>query len=317
MALLLCAVESAPNVACFHPLKGYLKRGGGWTPKATDGYLDMPKSVPCGQCIGCRLERSRQWAVRCVHEAQLHKSNVFITLTYNDQKMPVGRSLDYVHFQKFMKRLRFKMGSNIRFYMCGEYGDQFKRPHYHALLFNVDFADKYMWRKTKSGFPQYRSKTLEDLWTDPDDGISYGNCEIGTVTFESAAYCARYIMKKITGHAAQSFYTDIDLETGEYTERVPEFNNMSRRPGIGKGWLDKYSSEVYPNDFVVMRGVKMKPPRFYDNHYELLSPDEYEIVKKKRVEDTRKHVDNNTPERLAVREHCAQAKLTRLVRPVE
>ncbi|AXH74125.1 MAG: replication initiator protein [Microviridae sp.] len=155
--------------------------------------------VPCGQCVGCRLERSRQWAIRCVHEASLHKKNCFITLTYNDEHLPENSSLDYRVFQLFMKRLRKKYGDNIRFYMCGEYGENFGRPHFHACLFNHDFSDKKLW-KTVNKMPLFRSAELEELWP-------FGFSSIGSVTFESAAYVARYIMKKITGEAAEKHYT--------------------------------------------------------------------------------------------------------------
>lgn len=160
----------------------------------------MPElQVPCGRCVGCRLERSRQWALRCIHEARMHKQNCFITLTYNDENLPADKSLHYEDFQKFMKRLRRKFGEGVRFYMCGEYGENLGRPHFHACLFGVDFADKKLWRKSPSGAFLYRSATLEQLWP-------FGYSSIGDVTFETAAYVARYIMKKITGEAAELHY---------------------------------------------------------------------------------------------------------------
>lgn len=157
-------------------------------------------TLPCGQCIGCRLERSRQWAVRCVHEASLHKRNCFITLTYNNDHLPEDRGLHYDHFQLFMKRLRKKYGEGIRFYMCGEYGEKLGRPHFHACLFNHDFSDKTPWKTTETGFKLFRSKELEELWP-------YGYSSVGAVSFESAAYVARYIMKKVNGEAAEMHYT--------------------------------------------------------------------------------------------------------------
>lgn len=156
--------------------------------------------VPCGQCVGCRLERSRQWAVRCVHESQLHKENCFITLTYASEHLPPDSSLHYRDFQLFMKRLRKKFtGKKIRFYMCGEYGENFGRPHFHACLFGHNFDDLKLW-KTQNNIPLYRSKILEELWP-------FGHSSVGSVTFESAAYVARYIMKKVTGEAAELHYT--------------------------------------------------------------------------------------------------------------
>ena len=292
---------------CFHPLHGYQGDDGKWRPSG-DG---RPLTIPCGQCIGCRLERSRQWAVRCMHEASLFDDrNVFVTLTYSDDTLPPDGSLDYRDFQLFMKRLRKKFGKGVRFYMCGEYGDSTGRPHYHAILFNISFPDRYVWRKTKTGFNQYRSKTLEDIW-------GLGNCEFGDVTFKSCAYVARYIMKKVNGDMATFHYCDIDPETGEILRELkPEFNNMSRRPGIGRDWIEKYSSDVYPNDFIVVNGKKCRPPKYYDKFFDTLDPDEMLSIKLDRELAARKFSDHITPERLAVREQVAQANLDRLVRPL-
>ena len=249
-------------MTCFSPLKGYKsseinpatgKRSLVFTPR--EGYYDLPIKVPCGQCIGCRLERSRQWAIRCVHEASLHDRNCFLTLTYDDYHVPLDGSLNKAHFQNFMKRLRKKYGVGIRYFHCGEYGEKFQRPHYHAIIFNHDFSDKYLW-SSKLGNDLYRSESLEGLWP-------YGHSSIGDVTFESAAYVARYITKKITGKEAEQHYEYCNKLTGEITQRQPEYVTMSRRPGIAKGWFDKYTTDVYPSDNIVIRGKKMKPPKYY------------------------------------------------------
>ena len=232
-----------------------------------DGFSDLPILLPCGQCIGCRLERSRQWAIRCMHEAQLHDENSYITLTYNDKNLPKDGSLNLRHFQLFMKRLRKKTGKKIRFYHCGEYGEKFKRPHYHACLFGYQFPDlRYF--KTINGNKLYTSKYLDSVWTNKN-GETMGFSTIGNVTFESAAYVARYIMKKINGEKAEAHY--VNKETGEILK--PEYTTMSRRPGgLGAEWLKKYKTDVYPGDFVVVRGKKMKPPKYYDRQYELTYP---------------------------------------------
>ncbi len=274
-------------------------------------FIDMPVTVPCGQCIGCRLDRSRQWAIRCVHEAQMHEHNSFITLTYNDDKLPPDRSLDLRHFQLFMKKLRTYLADNgfpkIRFYHCGEYGAEFGRPHYHSLIFGHDFPDKTLW-KTVNELPLYRSATLEDLWTD-------GFSSIGTVTFESAAYVARYILKKITGECADDHYCEIDPETGEVlSHRRPEYTTMSRRPGIGSAWLDKYLTDVYPSDEVILRGRSLRPPKYYDSRYELLHPKEHLELKARRKRESALHLDNQTPERLNVRAVIQQKRLNLLPR---
>lgn len=299
---------------CFAPLQGYRSRTLSPNGKRSivftrkNAYVDLTISVPCGQCIGCRLERSRQWAIRCSHEAQMHAENSFITLTYSDDHLPADRSLDLRAYQLFMKRLRKRTGP-VRFYHCGEYGEQFGRPHYHACLFGFDFPDKKSWQVI-NGNTIYRSALLEDLWP-------FGYSSIGAVTFQSAAYVARYILKKITGEAAQDHYEYIDPETGEITQRKPEYTTMSRRPGIGRPWLDKFLSDVYPGDFVVVNGAKMRPPKFYDYLYEIEYPSDHRLIKSSRVRNALKHVDNNTPERLLVRESVQKSKLKLLPRNIE
>lgn len=293
-------------MACYHPLKGYRSKERNPSGKrsivfnAKEGFHDLPVDLPCGQCIGCRLERSRQWAIRCVHEASLYDDNCFLTLTYSDEHLPPGGSVVVEHFQKFMKRLRFEFADRrIRFFHCGEYGDQFGRPHYHACLFNFDFADKKHVENSPSGEKLYESEVLNRLW-------NFGRARIGAVTFESAAYVARYITKKLTGARAQ-----------EYEGRRPEYVTMSRRPGIGKGWLEKFKSDVFPGDFVVIRGKKMKPPKFYNSQYELLEPGEYAKLKARREVAGSKHSDNNTHDRLIVRKKIQLERFKKLKRSYE
>lgn len=260
--------------------------------------------LPCGRCVGCRLERSRQWAVRCMHEASLHDRNCFITLTYASEHLPSDNSLHVEHFQLFMKRLRKQFGSDIRFFHCGEYGERYKRPHYHACLFNFDFDDRVQ-LKVVNGIPLYESETLKRLWP-------FGISSVGEVTFESAAYVARYIMKKVTGEAAVDYYDG----------RKPEYTTMSRRPGIAKGWFDKYhATDVLPTDSVVItrkgENVEMKPPRYYDSQFELIDPELSELVKVDRVERAKLRLCDTSHSRLKVREKCRLLKISRLVRTVD
>ena len=180
-------------MSCFRPLQAFKSpflnptSGKSVIMFSSLSFDDIRIDLPCGQCIGCRLERSRQWAMRCFHEASLHDRNCFITLTYNDKFLPKDRSLYYPHFQKFMKRLRKKFGDGIKFYMCGEYGDQFGRPHFHACIFNHDFSDKVFWKYSSASnkfgrkgaqIPLYRSNDLEELWSCPKTGLSYGYSSI-------------------------------------------------------------------------------------------------------------------------------------------
>lgn len=113
-----------------------------------EGYSDLELKISCGQCIGCRLERSRDWALRIVQEATLHAQNSFVTLTYADRHLPSHASLRKKHLQDFMKRLRFSTDAKLRYYACGEYGTTSLRPHYHICLFGADFsADRKLYKK--------------------------------------------------------------------------------------------------------------------------------------------------------------------------
>lgn len=248
----------------------------------------------------------------------MHASNCFITLTYDNEHCPKDYSLNYEDFQLFMKRLRKRYtGKTIRFYMAGEYGESFDRPHFHACIFGHDFEDKKVFKRTSTGSTLYTSKILEELWP-------HGYSSIGDVNFESAAYVARYIMKKQTGKARldekgnlidpEQHYEFCDLETGELIKRTPEFNKMSLKPGIGQAWFDKYMSDVYPADQVVVRGKKCRPPRFYDGKFKKLFPDTFDDIQYARELEGRSRFEDNTLERLAVKEKVALAKLSLLKR---
>jgi hypothetical protein len=311
-------------MACYTPLTAYqcADKSLVWRDNIPGTDVIRTLSLPCGQCVGCRLERSRQWAVRCMHEAQMHTSNCFITLTYAPEFITEAKdlSLNYEHFQLFMKRLRKRFsGKTIRFYMAGEYGELRDRPHFHACIFGLDFEDKKFFKRTETGSILYTSKILEELWP-------YGYSSVGDVNFESAAYVARYIMKKINGKPRldkdgkwvdpMDHYRYCDLETGELIDRTPEFNKMSLKPGIGQAWFDKFMSDVYTTDSVVVRGKKCRPPRFYDNKFKELFPDQFNDIQFAREVEGRSHFEDNTLERLAVKEKVALAKLSLLKRKI-
>lgn len=305
-------------MACYSPLRGFrgpINPASGKRPivfkrrDADPAREIFEVTLPCGQCIGCRLEKSRQWAIRCVHEASLYERNAFITLTYDEYNLPDDGSLRLEDFQKFMKRLRKRCGEGIRFFHCGEYGEKFKRPHYHACLFNFDFDDKELF-STRHGVKLYISRTLSELWP-------FGFSTVGDVTFESAAYVARYITKKVTGDAAERHYERVDEKTGEVWSVKPEYTTMSRRPGIGKPWLEKFAKDVYPDDFVVLRGKKMKPPKYYDLSFEIDEPELFRKIKASRRAKIEDHMENNTYERLRVREEIQLRKFEKLKRGYE
>lgn len=256
---------------CYHPIDGWYSKTVNPSGKRSIVFKAeqggaQKVTIACQRCIGCRLERSRQWAMRCMHEAQLHDENSFITLTYDDQHLPYGGTLIKKHFQDFMKRLRRHFGGRkIQYYHCGEYGERTRRPHYHALLFGLDFRDKLHFKTTARGDRVFTSSTLSKLW-------GMGHCSIGAVTFESAAYTARYILKKQSGDQAESHYRKVMADTGEVVNLLPEYVTMSLKPTVGRGWIEEFSGDVYPDDFVVMRGKKMKPPKYYDRMHELEDP---------------------------------------------
>lgn len=283
-------------MACYSPISGFRAPGGSVTFDRNVGFVDLPVTVSCGRCVGCRLERSRQWAVRCVHEAQMHDANCFLTLTYDDEHLPEDGSLDVKHWQDFAKRMR-KRGIKFRYFHCGEYGEENARPHYHAAIFGYGFhGDRKPWIQSREN-TLYRSALLEGLWT-------YGHSSIGELTFQSAAYVARYVMKKVTGDQAEDHYQG----------RKPEYTTMSRRPGIGATWLAKFKNDVYPNDQVISNGRPAKPPKFYDSRLEASSPDIHAIIKRQRRERGGSRPHDNTPERLRVREQVQEERAARLTR---
>lgn len=267
--------------------------GDAWRPL---GRLPDTIYVPCGQCVGCRLEYSRQWAMRCVHEFETAgRVGSFITLTYNPDNLPPDGKVHKDHVQKFFKRLRKKFGNGIRFFACGEYGHNFKRPHYHAIIFGLQFTD-LMIHTVKHGYQYYRSPTLERLWP-------YGFSLVGNVTFESAAYVARYVFKKQKGD-------DVD-------DSLQPFVLMSRMPGLGHDWYNKYKNQIYPNDFIVIRdGITCKPPQYYDSLLEKDNPELYEQVKAARQAKYRRDEDMTDEEyaAAAIQERLKAKKLTKLVR---
>lgn len=232
-----------------------------------------------------------------MHEAQLHDKNTFITLTYADNNLPPGNSLHHRDWQLFAKRLRKTLG-HFRYYMCGEYGETFTRPHYHACLFGIDFPDKQQIRRLDSGCKLYESKILTDLW-------QKGFASLGSVTFESAAYVARYVTKKITGQPAHQHYTYIDRH-GEIHQRKPEYGQMSRRPGLAAAWLDQYVNDIYPADRIRTRNHPHKPPRYYDLRAERLNYAPMREIRKLRK--TKLDRKDNTARRLLAKETVATAK---------
>lgn len=283
-------------MSCFHPLRGepvFRPDGTKWVSLAVGGSLELP----CGKCVGCRMDRAKAWSIRIGHEAQCWDSNWFATFDYAPEHLR-SWSLEYPDYQGFMRRLR-KRGPGIRFFVAGEYGKRYRRPHWHAILFNLILGDV---EEFKNG--TLRSTTLERLW-------GRGNVVVGRVTPQSAAYVAGYTESKSYGRAAEAAYEDlVDPETGEVSSRRPELCVMSRDPGIGAFWYRKFAGDLFPRDRAVQEGKEFKVPRFYYERYKKdhpLAAEEvaYERYLRARILDP----EESTPERRGVREECAEARV--------
>jgi len=296
-------------VTCFHPIKAYRSRekspltgGYGVTFNPLKSLVEGSSfSVPCGRCTGCRLTKSKDWAARCMHESQMHTDNCFLTLTFNDENLPSDYSVQVRTWQLFMKRLRKSTGSKkLRFFACGEYGDLDQRPHYHSLIFGYDFTDKKLHSK-KNNIPLYTSESLQKIWP-------YGFSTIGRITYQSAAYTARYNLKKIGGPMAADYYTRVHPLSGNLVRVNPEFSVQSRRPGIGSTWFDAFKADLYPSDFIVVDRKKHAVPKYYTLK---LKEVELKKIKRRRKASSNLRRADQTPARLKVREEVqlARAKL--------
>lgn len=297
-------------MACFYPVRAWQHVDGG-SVIFCERRNHREISLPCGRCIGCRLDRSKMWAIRCMHENKMHDVSSFVTFTYDDAHLPVNGSLNYKHFQDFMKRLRKSFGP-VRFYMCGEYGETTWRPHYHSLLYGVHFGDRKEYKLGGNGDQLYCSKSLDELW-------GFGQCLIGDVTFKSAAYIARYVMKKVNGDRALEHYTRV-TRFGEMVQLTPEFCHMSLKPGIGARWFAKFKSDVYNTDTVVMNGREFKPPKYYDKLLRRLCDEDGSFLddEVKHLRSVRRvNYADQTESRLRQRETVTRARIDNFKRNVE
>lgn len=285
-------------MGCDGPLTAYygkiINPATGKRPMVFDirqSFSGVPIKLPCQRCMGCRLEHSRQWAMRCMHEKQMHPVSCFLTLTYDDKHLPEDGSLVRQDPQLFLKRLRDRLSPvKFRFYGCGEYGETSGRPHYHFILFGMDFLDKKFYKKSKNGEDLYTSKFCREVWP-------AGNNVIGDVTFQSCAYVSGYVTDKMNGEKADDHYMG----------RLPEFSMMSRRPGIGSSWFDKFGAHAYQWDSVIMNGKPVRPPRFYDTRFADIDADKLAMLKVER----RRKVDrkDNTSARRHVKEEVLRRNL--------
>jgi hypothetical protein len=330
-------------IACYHPLTAIINPNSltinGKKSMRIVGPLediskvppDLIQKLPCGQCIGCRLDYSRQWANRCMLELQYHDSSFFVTLTYDDEHVPRSyysdpetgeafTSLTLVKrdFQLFMKRLRKRFSNDhIRFFMSGEYGGTTFRPHYHAIIFGLHLDDLQVYKRSPQGFTYYNSPSLQSCWCDKD-GKPIGFAVVAEVTWETCAYTARYVMKKLKG-AEADFYTNFNIQ--------PEFTLMSRKPGIARQYYDEHP-EIYDHEYINIStdkgGRRFRPPRYYDKLFDLENPErmqEIKDIRKKMAVEAQKAKLQRTslaPEHLLeVEERSKERQIKSLRRPLE
>lgn len=269
-------------------------------------------SLPCGQCLGCRLDRSRAWGVRIMHEAQLAGPgrSHFVTLSLSDESLrrleaddparPVN-SLWKPDVQRFMKRLRNRVGDGVKSFTGAEYGESTQRPHYHPCLMHLDLPDLVPWSRSGTGNVLYRSQLLEEAWP-------FGHVWVGTLTQQSAEYAARYAVKKANGALASEAYRRVDPETGEEHQVVPEFALMSK--GLGKGWFERFAGDC-ESGFVIQNGRKVPVPRYYRARL----PEAVQLTQRVRGQaHARAHAAEHRDGRLLVKHQSRQLKAARLVR---
>lgn len=278
---------------CYQRIRVSIERG---EPRS-DGLKEYQEQyVPCGQCLGCRSEQARQWAVRMVHESTQHDHAYFVTLTYDDGSLPENGSLNAADIGPFVRRLRryykdfqrrfyYKerygvwapgYPRGLSYYICGEYGPKTVRPHYHAVLYGPGFPDRTVLRGDGRAVV-WKSEVLDQLW-------SHGITEFSALTFGSASYVAQYVRKKVGARSDPDRYLRVQEQTGELVEVAPEFARMSRRPAIGRRWIEKYWRDVYPRDYVVVDGFECRPPRYYDRWLEEHHQEVWKEVRRKRWE---------------------------------
>ncbi len=313
---------------CYTPLEGFKDiLTGGLTFKKLGTAQTL--TVACGQCLGCRVDHCLMWSIRIIHEASLYldfHGNSWVTLTYREpstctqkqykdgEHIPSDGSLRPSHMQKFIRSLRdANKDHKIRYFYCGEYGDENERPHYHICIFNHTFNDQYLW-KDDEGLYTYTSAELQKHWP-------YGFTTVAPLTLWNAAYTAGYIFKKITGKKAYEHYLRSD-QFGEVYWLLPEYIRMStgrKYPcGIGADFYAKFKSDIFPRDLSPVPGYGQKElvPRYYSNILAEQNPAMLEAVKETRQAFIKLHAADFTPERLRDKYICAKAKQSQQKRPL-
>lgn len=291
---------------CFRPVTCYQPLAGG-SIVFHEVKNCRTLTIKCGQCIGCRLMRKNAWALRCLMESKQHEHSFFGTFTYGPDSVPMHGSLQYSDMQLMFKRLRGRLGP-FRYFVCGEYGEQLSRPHYHVLFFGTDFPDLKRINSMASKSPIYSAPVLTECWPQ-------GFHSLGHISLASARYCASYTVDKINGKAAEDHYSRVDDSTGEIVSVVPEFARMSLKPGIGFSWLAKYWRDIYcagDGAILLPGGERAAVPRYFAKAMDSIDevrPTFMDEVEYKAFLSFQSRAADNTPERLAVREQCELARI--------
>lgn len=274
---------------CYHPILAYDNTDYSFNPEKMDivfnskDYRFNPDyaerqgrllQLPCRHCVGCRLDHSKSWANRILLEQRYHDSSYFVTLTYDDEHLPYGYGTDSstgeivsthatlvkADLQKFFKRLRKVTKQKISYYSAGEYGSQTFRPHYHCIIFGLKLDDLKQIRRNFNNEPYFVSPTIEKVWP-------FGIHVIGNVTMQSAAYVARYTLKKATHNYSKEYYEIAGIE--------PEFQTISSKPAIGRRFYDDNIDKFKYGTFSVSTptgGVKMTMPEYFRKKYREIDP---------------------------------------------
>ena len=279
-----------PNV-----IRHYLYKVNSYNRRTNGRYLY--EQIPCGHCWACKLNYSSQWATRIMVECLNSDHNYFLTFTYDEYSIPIPTETQYNgetfindgtwlgslfpdDITKFINSLRKyferKGHTGIKYFYAGEYGETTKRPHYHMILMNcpLDISQFYDFHIDGRGKEHWKSPEIEKYW---DKGI----IDIGEVEYASAAYVARYCMKKITDDPDKTKY----WANGMY----PEFVRMSRRPGIGSKYFNENMETIYKNDKLYVKNfhgktIEVKPPKAWDKKFKELHPKEWFNIQRSRKE---------------------------------
>lgn len=220
------------------------------------GFSDREQVVSCGRCIGCRRDEALSWSVRSWHEYQMVSKSCALTLTYSEDNCPRSISID--ELQRFFKRLRKNTGADFRYIACGEYGEDFGRPHYHACVFGMDFsADHIFYKRASDGTPLYNSAELNKSW-------KFGHATEGVVSFSTACYVAGYVVKKVSGSRADAHYDGRDAE----------FRLSSTKPALGRRWFEKYWKDCLNDEIILPSGGSAPLPKYYLDLLDRISPND-------------------------------------------